>query len=288
MANGTLRGLAKVSSTVPAVTVGLAAIAVTVLLVLALPSGLPAMKFRPFNLQVFSEALTPLLVIAVLIERTIEVFFGITREPADRALEARWDQANAALKQLEAGTAPVGMGVALAAASTTKAAHEVITVPAEGAAEARAVAIYNASLSLASTEQARAQRRADATRIAFTASLILGLAAAILGARVLALLAAPDQQLPAGAWQDWYNILDVLLSAGLLAGGSEGFHHLTSVIREFLESLQKKAGDQGGSEPAPAPAPAPVPIPPPAPAPAPAPAPVPAPAPAPVPVPAPA
>lgn len=287
MANDNPRGPTKSSSTVPAVTVGLAAIGVMVLLVLVLPSGLPEMKFRPFSLEVFSESLTPLLVIAVLIERTIEVFFGITREPADRALEARWDQANAALKQLEAGTAPVSMGVALAAASTTKAAHEVITVPAEEAAGTRAAAIYNASVSLAATEQARTQRRADATRIAFTASLILGVAAAILGARVLALLAAPDQQFPTGAWQDWYNILDVLLSAGLLAGGSEGFHHLTSVIREFLESLQKKAGDQGGSEPAPAPAPIPVPIPAPAPAPTPAPAPEPAPVPA-APVPAPA
>jgi hypothetical protein len=76
-------------------------------------------------------------------------------------------------------------------------------------------------------------------RHAFTISLALALMAAIVGVRALTPLVAaatdrpPNQQLG-------FTIFEVLLTALLLAGGSDGIHQLVTTVTQFLQSTKDK------------------------------------------------
>ena len=47
------------------------------------------------------------------------------------------------------------------------------------------------------------------------------------------------------AQQDWFTFTDVLITAALIAGGSEGIHRITTVLSNFLESQAKIAKGRG-------------------------------------------
>src|SRR5687768_13365775 len=86
----------------PSIVTGIIAVAAVAIIVwVAGPLGL-SLRFAEFNLEAFSSALVPLLVVAVLIERTVEVFFGIAREPREREIEAKQEKAAQAQRLLSA------------------------------------------------------------------------------------------------------------------------------------------------------------------------------------------
>ena len=161
--------------------------------------------FKPVDPASLSATLAPLLVIAILIERTIEVFFGVWREPEDRAAEHKVDAAKQAV---------------------------TLTALASGAAEERSSTLN----ALDAATDVQASRKVLNTRLAFLMGGSLGLIAAIAGARVLALLVSKAPDAPTG-----WNLLDIFLTAGLLGGGADGFHHIMAAISGFLQATQHKA-----------------------------------------------
>jgi hypothetical protein len=59
--------------------------------ILAVSGALPGrVEFQPFDLALFLKSLAPLLVIALLIERTVAVLFGIWPEEERTARASRW------------------------------------------------------------------------------------------------------------------------------------------------------------------------------------------------------
>ena len=107
--------------------------------------------------------------------------------------------------------------------------------------------------------------RAVTGRYVSLVSLCSGIFISLAGVRVL----APLVNAPTGdVQQSWLFVVDVLLTAGLLAGGSKLIHEVMAVVSKGLGKARGAVGDQAPAAPAPAPAapapatPAPAPAPP--------------------------
>jgi len=79
--------------------------------------------------------------------------------------------------------------------------------------------------------------RAVTTRIALWSGFLFGLLVSIAGVRGLeALFSTPDESMQTTLFQG----LDILLTAALISGGSEGIHKITNVYKTFMEASEKK------------------------------------------------
>ena len=73
----------------------------------------------------------------------------------------------------------------------------------------------------------------------FLAAVVLGAAVALLGIRALEPLV--DLQDLAGLQLDLFRTFDVVLTAGLIGGGTDGLHKLVTTITTFLDETKKRA-----------------------------------------------
>jgi hypothetical protein len=80
--------------------------------------------------------------------------------------------------------------------------------------------------------------RAVTTRIALWSGFLFGVLISIAGVRAMQALfsAAPEGSTQLMLFQG----LDILLTAALISGGSEGIHKMTSVYKTFMEASEKK------------------------------------------------
>lgn len=199
---------------------------------------LPAITFKPLNLTTLSSSLAPLLVVAVLIERTLEVFFGIWREPRNQELERKAELAARAISHAASGGAqmtPLAAAEATAAAGLAPVAGAAIRPAAAPVADSGRV-VESASAQLAAAQQEGAERKAETTRLAFLAGGALGVIVALSGVRLLqSMIVMP----PSLAWR--FQLVDVVLTGGLLGGGAEGFHRVVNVLTAFLKATENKA-----------------------------------------------
>lgn len=235
---------------------GASLVAVGILLFAALvgyKGFLPVVTFKSFDLTAFSRSLTPLLVVAVLIERSLEVFFGIWREPRNRELDHKVELAAQAISRI----AVPGAQMAPLAAAEVAAAEQLGTAPGRSAtlrttesgvahamAAPEAVARL-AAVELAEAKQERAERDAETTRWAFVAGGALGVLVALSGVRLLeSMIVMP----PSLAWR--FQMMDVVLTGGLLGGGAEGFHRIMNVLTAFLKTTEKRAEAAAPPKPA--------------------------------------
>ena len=192
---------------------------------------IPLVRFKPLDLTTLASSLAPLIVVAVLIERSIEVFFGIWREPDNRKVETRIQLAEEATKGLPTPEAAARVAAAGAIASGASAAVRADTM-AQAAAE------------LAAAEKEAAERKATNTWLAFLTGGILGILVALGGLRVLESTLAPPGPGQPGPGR-LFQAMDVFLTAGLLGGGADGFHRIMNVFTTFMESSEKRAADAG-------------------------------------------
>lgn len=85
------------------------------------------------------------------------------------------------------------------------------------------------------------QYKGKTQQYAFVASLTLGLAAGIVGLRALWPLLDVSKFGSASAVQRvCFDVIDVVLSAGLLAGGADGIHSVVSAFTGFFDASAKK------------------------------------------------
>jgi hypothetical protein len=95
---------------------------------------------------------------------------------------------------------------------------------------------------LKDNELARANYRSNTRKIALWSSFILGIITSAIGIRSLEtfvdIQGLPNYQIMIFRW------LDVFLTGGVIAGGSEGIHKFTQVIIEFLEATTKQIKDK--------------------------------------------
>jgi hypothetical protein len=151
--------------------------------------------------QTIANILAPLLLTSAFIERAVEVFITPWRDPEFDKLEAN----------LKAVSADQSATPAQRNDATEKLNDYV----------------------------------ADTTRYAFVISLFFGVVAAMVGIRALWPFLDPQSmkvfsQAPLGQ-KNTFIVLDILLSAALMAGGANGIHSVISAFTSFFDASAQKS-----------------------------------------------
>jgi hypothetical protein len=182
--------------------------------VVSLPAwlNLDALRFRaadPFNVP---GLLATVFLLALFQERAMEVFVTTWRGPNAEALEQLRDASAAALARLAASLPPAA--------------------PPEIAAKTMRFEDADSRLQV---------YRSETRRMALWTGLILGALISAAGFRTLEALATPEALKALGQQQRGFlEVVDVLLTGGLIGGGSEGIHKLAMVYADFMDSTSKR------------------------------------------------
>jgi hypothetical protein len=170
-----------------------------------------ALTIKPVTAQNVRALLQTMFVVALFIERALEVFVSAWRDPGAAPLEAAAETAQEALKQAIASGVP----------SAIQAAQQALD-----AAEA-ALKVY----------------KAETKRIALSAAIVVGVLVAAAGLRTFETfveLRASHQ----GSWDEiagaLFNAVNVVITGGLLGGGSDLIHKILKVITDFLQQTSKR------------------------------------------------
>ena len=178
--------------------------------------------FRPFDVILFRlatpgaifELLTPLFVITLFLERALEVFITSWRNIGRGDLEAKnartQQQLNAAKRELD--DAP-----ATSDSPAQQTDKEKIT-KLESKLVERNVAIE--------------RYKGETTRVALLLGMSAGVVIAVIGVRVLRPLTDAGSELE-GVQGFLFDGLDVIFTAGLLGGGSDGVHQVVTAVTDL-------------------------------------------------------
>jgi hypothetical protein len=169
-----------------------------------------AKKFDDFGKLI--TAFFSLILVALFIERVIEVFTKGWRAPDREELEHALENAKAAALKVFEPTSPA-----------TKASEEAALLAQDDAVQD-------------AIEPLRTYR-ANTRRIAFVGSAVLGLFAAMVGVRALELVfTAPGSTAKS---TDWFTALDVVVTGLLIAGGADGLHKIVGTFTTWMDETQK-------------------------------------------------
>lgn len=221
-----------------------AAAIVAVAIVISMDERYATLNFAPATYDAVVDLLAPLILIALFIERGVEVFIisarRIDRRLIDEEVEALQgdielkDQRRAELRQqLE------GVGAqALSQSQRDALVEEIAKLRVDtDALKARLCAGNGQSKG----PQVRLETfRARTQRIAFLASVTIGLLIALAGVRVLSPLVDVDLIFSNAFPLTVFHSVDVILTAGLLGGGASGIHQIVKVFGDQMDSLKKK------------------------------------------------
>ena len=191
-----------------------------VIFVLSLPIWLTpdSVSFRNFETVNIPQLLGLLLLVALFQERTLEVFITTLREPY--AVKLDHD-----IQKYEKDVSDVKKRVK-DECQDDPAMNEAVRI-------------------LENAEQERMKYKSTTQRIALLAGLALGLLISAVGVRTLQTFADPIASQGLSRVQAVvFRIVDVLLTGGLIAGGSEGIHKIANIYNAFTE----KAANKGKGE----------------------------------------
>ena len=167
-------------------------------------SNFTGLDFKPFRAEDIVGDLTALFLISAFLERALEVFVSSWRDADRRTLE-----------------------------------HDIAHAVADAKAAPDAAAAAQAERLVRDKRHALHLYKAQTARVSFICGLIAGAVIALAGARALGPLLAA--QPPAGSPQALVvTIVDVVITAGLIGGGSDGIHKLVSVITDYLDAVRAK------------------------------------------------
>ncbi|GEM_PF-6843600 len=161
------------------------------------------------------ELLGTLLVLALLLERSLEVFVTAWRGPDADKLRLKVAQCARVERQFEL----------LPAAERT----------------ARATDITKAETDLRSAEQQELEYKTVTQRHTLGAALVLGTLISAIGFRTLERLVVPGSLADLAAWQRTaFMAVDVVLTGSVIAGGSDGLHKMINAMIRFFDETTKR------------------------------------------------
>ena len=182
------------------------------------------------------DLLTPLFLIALFLERAIEVFVSTSRRLGRADMETRLDKATEKIKQLNDRLKQFqaqldAPGASHLADDDLSAIHKRMQNVSD--------VVPSAQRAVRSAEAQLERYRARTRLVAFAAGVALGLVVAIAGIRVISpLVDVGTAQWP--ALQSFvFHCVDVVLTSGLLAGGASGIHQIVSVFGEYTDKVRK-------------------------------------------------
>jgi hypothetical protein len=209
------------------ISLGLFLVGILVFAVIAKWDALP-LNLDPKNIV---GLLGPITLAAAFIERAVEVVISPWRDPDASHLVNKLDQAkkHAALTALTA--------TVTSAAATAAALDPAIKQAAQDSTDAAHQATANASLA----DAAITSYRGVTKQYAYAISLLLGMFVAYCGVRGLANLCGTNAFNNIHNGQRlMFNIVDVVLTAAVLAGGANGIHSIVNVVTTFADVTSDK------------------------------------------------
>lgn len=194
--------------------------------------ALVTLKAQPITYDSIVKLLTPVFLIALFLERAIEVFVSTSRKLGRADIDARLEKAREKITQL----------------SDRLKMFEVQLESPGGTAEQTALharidkvndAIPPAQRAVRSAEGDLEKYRAKTRLVTFAAGVALGLVIAIAGLRVMSPLVDLKDLKDLKLQLFVFHSIDVALTAGLLAGGASGIHQIVSVFGDYTEKVRK-------------------------------------------------
>jgi hypothetical protein len=178
-------------------------IAIAALVVLEINGRSPApVSFKPVTQQSFFGLMSWLFVVALFVERAVEVIISVIRDagasPLEQACEAAQDKVDEETRVNPGSVADLG---------------EVHRTQA-------AIAAY----------------RSETKQIALCIGFVLGLFVSLAGVRALDSIV---NTVPAANWL--FPIADIILTGAIIAGGSDGVHQMVNVFTNFMSAAADKA-----------------------------------------------
>jgi hypothetical protein len=156
----------------------------------------PTVPFQSFDVHVAVNVLGGLFMVALMMERAVEVIISVLRDADAEVLTSAIAATTAALADARLGLPD----------SATKL--DALTVLLS--AEKKALDGY----------------RINTREITYCISFTLGVALALVGVRGLVGLLA----LPPGPVGGWFQLADILLTGAVIAGGSDGIHKMVKAV----------------------------------------------------------
>jgi hypothetical protein len=182
----------------------------------------PPVGFKPLTPQAFAGLIGWLFVVALFVERAVEVVVMIFRDQQADLLDEAEEHAVRVVKTA------IKKAAALAGDNTA--------APADKKAAADAVEVVRPAL-LAAREN-KLVYRAETKEIALLISFIFSVFVSLAGVRALhglLLDATPTGNL--------FTAADIVVTGAMLAGGSEGIHRMANAFTSFMDGVSAR-GDQ--------------------------------------------
>jgi hypothetical protein len=181
--------------------------------ILSLPAWLAPqhLEFRELDTTDIMQVLAILFMVALLAERALEIFVGTWRSPSATQLELGVSTLEAKIAKLEKLVKPDQAALAAARAGLEEAKRQ------------------------------ERQYRCVTRQIVLWVGLGLGLLVSAVGCRALEVLVDPSVQQWSGAQVTAFRLVDVVLTGGVIAGGSEGIHRIATVFDNFMSATAKRA-----------------------------------------------
>lgn len=212
-----------------------------------------SVTFRPFGVNEVTQLLTLLALVSLFLERALEVFINTWRGPREAELdneiqnnerviadkrdlrETKIEQPQGILKttETEVGGDP------------KKVTQEVAVQAIPNETDKLTAELNQELVKLKNNQQLRTAYKSQTRKIALWTALTFGLLISGVGVRSLDTLVQPVQgSLYSGAQSFLLHCLDVLLTGGLIAGGSDGIHKITQLFSTYFEETRNGLRDR--------------------------------------------
>ena len=194
--------------TMPILRVVAVVVTLAILIVVPIFWTFQSVGFKPFQSGDYVSVFTQLLIIAVFMERALEFFINLWREPGKDDLAHRLEDYERELSKLEE----------------------------KGVEDAEIESMENKVQELRYSLQLYGSLT---FRISLWSSFLFGLLISTVGVRALQSVVGDVSGL-AQPQQTIFHFIDVLLTGCLISGGSEGIHKIAGLYNKFIESSAKK------------------------------------------------
>jgi hypothetical protein len=176
------------------------------------PSPLP---LREHAISQVGSLLGIALVISIFLERAIEVFISVWRNPDAARLDVHLEQFEHLIKETDSPKEKWRMRDHLDQLKVTRARYKV-----------------------------------DTQTLAMWVSFFSGLLISVAGLRCLETLVVAEKLASLSDKQQFlFRMVDVLLTGGLIAGGSEGLHKISQVYTTFIDTTKQRLRDSAPPTP---------------------------------------
>ena len=206
-----------------------------------------SVAFQPFGVDDVTRLLTLLALIALFLERALEVFVNTWRGPREEELNNEIDNNKRVINEkrglremkIEQPQGMIRTTETEVSEDPQKVTKEesVHAIPAE---TGKLTAEVNLELvKLKTNEQLLSAYKSQTRKFAMWTALLVGWLISGVGVRSLDALVQPVQgALYSGVQSLLLHVLDVFLTGGLIAGGSDGIHKITQLFSTYFEETR--------------------------------------------------